>query len=126
MIIDIEEINDKFYKIVNSKEWKELQIKFNHCNEIYVIGHGGNLAIADHTAVDITRLSNGQKSAVCPSSSVLATSLINDSDFDQWIVNWLSYRTGVRNKSQMSKSLVYGISSSGKSRDVLKALQWPF
>ena len=51
--------------------------KFNKCDDIYVLGHGGNLAIADHAAVDITRLSNGTKNAMCPGSGIVATSLIN-------------------------------------------------
>lgn len=120
----IENIEDKFNNVINSKEWKELQDKFNMCEDIYVLGHGGNLAIADHTAVDITRLSNGQKNAICPSSGVVATSFINDSNFEQWMVNWLSCRTAVRTQDELDKSLVYGISSSGKSTDVIKALQW--
>jgi phosphoheptose isomerase len=123
-MLNFENIDEKFVKIVNSPKWEEFQVKFNKCNDIYVLGHGGNLAIADHTAVDITRLSNGQKNAMCPGSGVVATSFINDTDFDQWMVNWLSCRTAVRTKSEMKKSLVYGISSSGKSTDVIKALQW--
>jgi D-sedoheptulose 7-phosphate isomerase len=123
-MFDIENIEEKFKEITNSASWKELQVKFNECNEIYVLGHGGNLAIADHTAVDITRLSSGQKNAICPGSGIVATSFINDSSFDQWMVNWLSCRTVNRTKDQMSRSLVYGISSSGNSSDVIKALQW--
>ena len=123
-ILNIEDLDEKFYQVVNSPEWVELQEKFNDCQDIYVLGHGGNMAIADHTAVDITRLSGGQKNAMCPGSAVVATSLINDTNFDQWMVDWLRVRTAVRTQSQIKKSLVYGISSSGKSTDVLKALQW--
>ena len=119
-----ENIEEKFYQVVSSPEWVELQEKFNDCQDIYVLGHGGNMAIADHTAVDITRLSGGQKNAVCPGSAVVATSLINDTNFDQWMVNWLSARTSTRTKEQMQSSLVLGISSSGNSVDILKALQW--
>lgn len=123
-MLNIENIGDKFAKIVSSKEWLEFQEKFNACNDIYVLGHGGNLAVADHTAVDITRLSNGMKNAICPSSGVVATSFINDTNFDQWMVNWLSCRTAHKTKRDMKKSLIYGISSSGNSGDVIKALQW--
>tara|TARA_R110000824_G_scaffold16307_3_gene67771 strand:+ start:3487 stop:4458 length:972 start_codon:yes stop_codon:yes gene_type:complete len=123
-MLDFENVGEKFVEVVHSSEWKEFQEKFNNCDEIYVLGHGGNLAVADHTAVDITRLSNGQKNAICPSSGCVATSYINDSSFDQWMVNWLANRTAIRTKSQMKRSLVYGISSSGRSTDVAKALQW--
>jgi len=123
-MIDIENIDKKFFEVVASSEWKDLQEKFNNCNDIYVIGHGGNLAIADHTAIDISRLSHGRKNAICPGSGVVATSLINDTSFEQWLVNWLKIRTETRSKEDMAKSLVYGISSSGNSPDVLRALQW--
>jgi phosphoheptose isomerase len=123
-MLNFENIGDRFMEVVHSDVWKELQAKYNKCNDIYVLGHGGNMGVADHTAVDMTRLSNGTKNAMCPGSCVVATSLINDTSFDQWMVAWLQQRTSTRTKSQMSKSLVYGISSSGKSRDVIKALQW--
>jgi phosphoheptose isomerase len=123
-MLNFENLDEKFVKIVNSQEWKSLQSKFNNANEIYVLGHGGNLAVADHAAVDITRLSNGTKNAMCPGSGVVATSLINDAGFDQWMVAWLKQRSSTRNKSHISKSLVLGVSSSGTSTDVIKGLQW--
>jgi len=123
-MLNFENIGDKFVHVVHSPEWEELQQKYNGCNEIYVLGHGGNMAIADHAAVDMTRLSNGTKNAICPASGVVATSYINDTNFEQWMVNWLTARTTNRTVSQMKKSLVLGISSSGNSVDILKALQW--
>ena len=123
-MINFENLDEKFVKVVSSKNWKELQAKFNNANDIYVLGHGGNLAVADHAATDISRLSNGTKNAMCPSSSILATSLINDVGFDQWMVAWLNQKTCTRTKDQMKNSLILGISSSGSSTDVIKALQW--
>lgn len=123
-MLNFENIGEKFVQVVNSPEWKDLQNKFNDCHDIYVLGHGGNLAIADHAAVDITRLSNGAKNAMCPGSAVVATSLINDTSFDQWMVNWLRQRLSTRTEEQAKKSLVLGISSSGNSTDILNALQW--
>jgi phosphoheptose isomerase len=123
-MLNFENIGEKFVQVINTSEWNELQEKFNECDEIYVLGHGGNLAVADHAAIDITRLSNGTKNAICPGSGVVATSLINDTSFEQWMVNWLRCRTSARTTDQMKKSLVLGISSSGNSIDILKALQW--
>ncbi len=123
-MLNFENIGDKFISTVNSPEWKALQTKFNECDEIFVLGHGGNLAIADHAAVDITRLSNGKKNATAPGSAIVNTSLINDTSWDQWMVSWLEARNRNRTKSQMKKTLVWGISSSGKSVDIIKALQW--
>lgn len=123
-MLNFENLDEKFVKIVNSSSWKALQEKFNSSGDIYVLGHGGNLAVADHAAVDITRLSNGTKNAMCPGSGVVATSLINDVGFDQWMVAWLSQRCCTKTRSQQNKSLVLGVSSSGTSTDVIKALQW--
>jgi phosphoheptose isomerase len=123
-LLNFENLDEKFVNIVNGKEWTDLQSKFNKSNEIFVLGHGGNLAVADHAAVDITRLSNGTKNAMCPGSGVVATSLINDVGFDQWMVTWLNQRTCTRTKSQLQDTLVLGVSSSGTSTDVIKALQW--
>lgn len=123
-MLNFENIGDKFIQTVHTTEWDDLQEKYNRCNDIYVLGHGGNLAVADHAAVDMTRLSNGTKNAMCPGSGVVATSFINDSSFEQWMVQWLSCRSTTRTKTQMKKSLVLGISSSGNSIDILKALQW--
>jgi phosphoheptose isomerase len=123
-MMNIENLGHRFTEIISTPEWNELQEKYNKCDDIYVLGHGGNMGVADHTAVDMTRLSNGTKNAMCPGSCVVATSLINDTNFDLWMVAWLKQRTSTRTKSQMKKSLVYGISSSGTSVDVLKALQW--
>tara|TARA_Y100001938_G_scaffold31026_1_gene42259 strand:+ start:1160 stop:2134 length:975 start_codon:yes stop_codon:yes gene_type:complete len=123
-VLNFENIGERFVQVVHTTEWEELQQKYNDCNDIYVLGHGGNMAVADHAAVDMTRLSNGTKNAMCPASGVVATSLINDTSFEQWMVNWLMCRTSTRTKTQMNKSLVLGISSSGNSIDILKALQW--
>jgi len=123
-MLNFENIGDKFVQVVHTTEWEQLQEKYNQCNDIYVLGHGGNMAVADHAAVDMTRLSNGTKNAICPSSGVVATSYINDTSFEQWMVNWLIARTSTRTAPQMKKSLVLGISSSGNSIDILKALQW--
>jgi len=123
-MLNFENIGQRFVSVVNTPEWKELQKKFNRCDDIYVLGHGGNLAIADHAAVDMTRLSNGTKNAMCPGSAVVATSFINDTNFEQWMVSWLTARTTTKTKTQMKRSLILGVSSSGKSMDIIKALQW--
>lgn len=123
-MLDFENIGQKFIDVVSSDVWKEFQQKFNDCDDIFVLGHGGNMAVADHAAVDITRLSNGTKNAMCPGSAIVATSLINDIGFDQWMVAWLRQRTSTRTAAQMKKSLVFGVSSSGRSTDILKGLQW--
>ena len=124
--LEIENIEKKFYQVVTSDEWADLQEKFNMCHDILVLGHGGNLAIADHAAVDISRLSNGTKNAMCPASGVVITSLVNDTDFDQWMVQWLNSVTSGMSAAKKRKTMILGYSSSGTSRDLIKAFQWGY
>ena len=56
--ISIENIGSRFMEIISTSEWNKLQTDYNMSNDIYVLGHGGNMGVADHTAVDMTRLSN--------------------------------------------------------------------
>ena len=126
MSLNIENIDQLFYEVVNSEEWKEIQEKFNKADDIYVLGHGGNLAVASHAAIDISRLSNGTKNAMCPDSATVVTSLINDTDFDHWMHQWLKIVTSSKTRQQKERSLVLGFSSSGTSRDLIKAFQWSY
>ena len=121
--LNFENIGDKFLEVTNTKEWTELQQKFNDCPDIFLLGHGGNLGVADHASVDISRLSNGTKNAQAPGSGIVATSLINDSSFDDWMVHWLRQRTVSQTQEQLNKTFVLGISSSGTSKDIIKALE---
>ena len=123
-MLNIENIDEKFYTTLNGDSWIEFQNKFNDCDDIFILGHGGNLAVADHAAIDITRLSNGTKNAQSPGSATVVTSLINDTNFDQWMVQWLKHVTSTKTEAQMKRCLIYGISSSGESRDLIKAFQW--
>lgn len=121
--LNFENIGDKFLEVTNTKEWADLQEKFNKCTDVFILGHGGNLGVADHAAVDISRLSNGTKNAQAPGSGIVATSLINDSSFDDWMVHWLRQRTVIHTEDQLKNTFVLGISSSGKSVDIIKALE---
>jgi len=121
--LNFENIGDKFLEVTNTKEWAELQQKFNNCPDIFLLGHGGNLGVADHASVDISRLSNGTKNAQAPGSGIVATSLINDSSFDDWMVHWLRQRTVSQTQEQLEKTFVLGISSSGTSKDIIRALE---
>ena len=121
--LNFENIGDKFLEVINTKEWNDIQEKFNDCVDIFVLGHGGNLGVADHAATDISRLSNGTKNAQAPGSAIVATSLINDSSFDDWMVHWVRQRTVSQTQEQLNKTLILGISSSGKSIDIMRALE---
>ena len=107
--------NESHSSTVASIEWQKVQKMFNQCKNIILVGHGGNLAVADHGAVDIARLSKNKKTTFCPGSAIVATSLINDTSFDAWMMNWL---IGFEESIDISDTLVIGISSSGRSSDI--------
>lgn len=122
-MVTIENFDSKFKKLVNSDEWKELQRVFNKSKYIFLFGHGGNMAVADHAAIDITRLTD--KNVIAPGSAVLSTSIISDTSFGEWISKWLEFRTrGIKN---LSECLAIGIScstSGASSNSLLNALSW--
>ena len=52
-------------------------------------------------------MSNGTKNAQCPGSATVVTSLINDTNFDQWMVQWLKHVTSTKTEAQMKKATEY-------------------
>ncbi len=118
-LLDFGDISSIIANTSQTKEWINLQENFNLKSTIVVVGHGGNLAVSDHIAADITRLTEFTKKTLCPGSAIQATSFINDSSFEEWLVCWL--------KSQPinhSDTLILGISSSGRSKDIEKLFKY--
>ena len=120
LIPGFEGFDEKFTNVVGSSEWQRLQQEFNECDRIYMVGNGGNLAVCDHGAIDIARLTN--KSAAAPGSGILASSLINDASHDQWVKNWLEISLRGLDAVHIGKTMLIGVSSSGYSRNICKAL----
>jgi D-sedoheptulose 7-phosphate isomerase len=120
-LLPCENIISKAEAVLETREWIKLQEDFNKSAKIYVIGNGGNLAVADHAAVDITRLS--KKLAIAPGSGILATSIIGDNCIDTWFCNWLQACIDADQGQDFSKHLVIGISSSGTASNIVSALE---
>lgn len=112
-LLDFGDISMIISETSKTKEWLDLQETFNSKSTIVIVGHGGNLAVSDHIAADVTRLTNFNKKTLCPGSAILATSFINDSSFDDWLVSWFKAQP-----IDYANTLIIGISSSGKSRDI--------
>tara|TARA_Y100000589_G_scaffold323208_1_gene357395 strand:+ start:1076 stop:1678 length:603 start_codon:yes stop_codon:yes gene_type:complete len=110
-----------FETIISSKEWSKAQEDFNSCKKILTVGNGGNLAVCDHGAIDIARLTN--KNATAPGSGILASSLINDTSHELWVKNWLSI--SMRSMTELNKreTMIIGVSSSGYSKNICLALE---
>ena len=111
---------EKFNSVINSDSWEKCQLDFNSSNRILAVGNGGNLAVCDHGAIDIARLTD--KSASAPGSGILASSLINDVSHDEWVKNWLSISLRGLTKELISKTMLIGVSSSGYSKNICLAL----
>ena len=115
-IVNFENIGSKINEIICSKDFYSLQKAFNKFDHIFYIGNGGNLAIADHAAIDTSRLTN--KNARSPGSGILVSSIIADTNFPVWLENWLMLSLrGIKK----SNCLVIGLScsSSGESSNAL-------
>ena len=101
---------------------EKIQEKYNKAEHIFLFGHGGNLGVADHAAIDMSRLTD--KNVIAPGSGIVATSIISDETFETWLAKWIEIRTrGLDN----SKCLAIGMSCSttGQSSDALvHSLNW--
>ena len=121
-MIDLENIESKFTKVTSSKEWKKLQKLYNKSTHVFMFGHGGNMAIADHAAIDSSRLTD--KNVIAPGSGTLSTSIIGDTNFNDWLMNWMKMRVRGIDKT---KCLAIGFScslNSPSANALVTALNW--
>jgi len=112
--------SETFTNVVMSEEWSKAQSDFNSSSSILCVGNGGNLAVCDHGAIDIARLTD--KQAMAPGSGILASSLINDVSHDLWVKNWLSICLRGQTDEMISRMMIIGVSSSGYSKNICTAL----
>jgi len=112
---EIEKFGEIYTKVVSTEQWASLKDCFAQKKHILCVGHGGNLAIADHISIDISRLTNGEKIGYCPSSSIHITSDINDLGYDYWLQKWVQKTVMCMPSSEV---LAIAITSSGTSRDI--------
>ena len=121
-MLDLENFDDKFKKIVTSENWKKTEKLFKEATNIFMFGNGGNLAIADHAAIDVSRLTD--KNCIAPGSGITATSIIGDKDPHHWFETWLKYRLrGLDIKQCMV--ICFSCSTEGTSSEAsVKALNY--
>ena len=121
-MLNIENMESKFESIINSDSWKRLEKEFKDKTNIFLIGNGGNLAIADHAAIDISRLTD--KNAMSPGSGITSTSIIGDKNAESWLKTWIDYRSrGINAKDSMV--IGFSCSTSGTSSNaIVDALQY--
>jgi len=121
-MLELEQFETKFKSITTSENFRQLQNMYNKAKYIFFFGHGGNMSIAEHAAIDAARLTD--KSVHAPGGGVIVTSIQGDTNFNDWIMNWLEIRTrGLKREECLAIGL--SCSTNGISSDCLTtALNW--
>lgn len=99
----------------------EMVMHLASAKTIYVVGLGGSAATASHAANDLRKLCG--KNAICPTDNAsLMTALINDSQVDEWLVEWLELQ-GPRTGDEAILFLSVGGGNGRTSRPLVRAAQ---
>ncbi len=118
--IDFENISDKCEEVINTSAYDQLVKKISNAHKIYLFGNGGLHYVASHMATDMTRLIPN-KVVYSYDSVGFITSSANDYGFNELFVRWLETTSVV---DVPNDCLVIGLSCSGNSVNVVKALHW--
>lgn len=97
---------------IDINEIKKIVSLIRKAENVYIIGNGGSHSIAEHFAIDLIKF--GHKRAYTFNSSLI-TMTGNDYGYDHsfsWLIDHYS----------KEKDLVIGLSTSGKSANVLRSL----
>ena len=114
-LCNFENIENKIGEIINTPNWKSLIENFKKAEHIYVIGNGGNWAVATHAAVDLARLTN--KKVFSLDSTCYVTSIANDAGYENVFAKWLNLYADKKKKSLL-------ISATGTSKNIVNAINW--
>lgn len=116
-LCNFENIESKIEQIINTENWRLLIKKFKKAENIYVIGNGGNWAVATHAAVDIARLT--KKKVYSLDSTAYITSIANDAGYENIFVKWLDLYA-----DKKKNSLLISFSATGTSKNIINAINW--
>ncbi len=115
---DFENIGTKYDEVISSSSYLQLSHLCNKHQTIFVIANGGLHYVASHMATDMTRLIPN-KTVLSFDSFGFITSTANDSGFDSIFSNWLKL-----SYSHMPTALLIGLSCSGKSKNIVSAVDY--
>lgn len=116
-LCNFENIESKIGEIINKKNWTSLINNFKKAEHIYVIGNGGNWAVATHAAVDLARLT--KKKVYSLDSTCYVTSIANDAGYENVFMKWLDLYA-----DKKKKSLLISFSATGTSKNIINAINW--
>lgn len=117
--VNIHHIKAALAQVYESEAWARAVTFFTNSRRILYIGHGGNLAIADHAAIDCTRITGGVKVGYAPGSAILSTSLINDNGWDKWLAAWVAMQLIIGNEP----ACLIVLTSTGSAPDIAAAIE---
>jgi phosphoheptose isomerase len=121
-MLKTENVESKFHSIINSEIWNKFMSDLGSVENIYVIGNGGNWAVATHGAADNFKMSKNKRFFSLDSSCYI-TAASNDWGYDSLFLNWLKHMN--KNGDLLDgKSMIIGLSSSGNSKNIISALKW--
>jgi D-sedoheptulose 7-phosphate isomerase len=118
----IKDYLDRYKKSLFDTDQSELMIKMkkillsvkSNNNKVIIAGNGGSAAIASHVAVDFTK--QGGIRAINFNEADLITCFANDYGYENWVAKAIEFYSN-------EGDLVILISSSGSSKNMLKASQ---
>ena len=120
MHADFENLEEKYKSAINSDSFGELVDLIVKCKKIYIIGNGGLHYVGSHMATDVSRLIPGTVAKSFDSFGFI-TSSANDFGWDNIFSRWLETSSVL---DDPETTLVYGLSCSGNSKNVVKALDY--
>ena len=104
---------DKVLYSLDSNQINNVVKLIKESNNVYIIGNGGSAALADHFGIDLIKF--GKKKAYSLSNPALYSMLVNDYGHRhsfKWVIDKLCCKN----------DLIIGITTSGKSENILQAL----
>jgi D-sedoheptulose 7-phosphate isomerase len=125
MKLNLENLESKFEKLMESPKYKEFIKQIKESKNIYLAGNGGLWSTANHAADDCNRLltkAGINKMFNSMDSQCLITSVANDYGYNNIFVRWLELFKKTNTKA--SETMVIGLSCSGTSKNVISALHW--
>ena len=114
---NFENLENKLYEVINTSEWNKFIKLFKKAEHIYIVGNGGNWAVATHAAVDLGRLT--KKKVFSLDSICYVTSIANDAGYENVFKKWLDLYS-----DKKVKSLVICFSATGTSKNIVNTLKW--
>lgn len=111
-MFDWQKIEYEINSAIEKNNFQKFLQNFIKAKSIGYIGHGGNLAIADHAAIDATR--HTEKNCIAPGSGILVSSLFNDFN-DEWQSVWVQ---------KTNCDLYIVITASGKSKSIQNTINY--